>query len=61
MLKASKRKDGQLGQGSGIEFVNTMFGRERKLEKTGQFMQSVRLWNLRFDTNCEDILKDPEY
>lgn len=61
MLKASKRKDGQLGQGSGIEFVNTMFGRERKLEKTEQFMQSVRLWNLRFDTNCEDILKDPEY
>lgn len=60
MLKASKRKDAQLGQNSGIEFVNTMFGRERKLEKTEQFMQSVRLWNLRFDANCEDVLKHPE-
>lgn len=60
MLKASKRKDAQLGQNSGIEFVNTMFGRERKLEKTEHFMQSVRLWNLRFDANCEDVLKHPE-
>lgn len=61
MLTASSKKDAQLGQRSGIEFVQTMFGRERELEKTEKFMQSVRLWNLRFDANCEDILKRPEY
>jgi hypothetical protein len=60
MLKASKRKDAaQLGKGSGVEFVETLFGRERELEKTERFMQSVRLWNLRFDANCEEILRKP--
>ena len=48
-----------LGKGAGIEFVETMFGREREMEKTERFMQSVRLWNLRFDANCEDILRKP--
>ncbi|KAI1859097.1 hypothetical protein JX265_010574 [Neoarthrinium moseri] len=60
MLKASKRKDpSQLGKGSGVEFVETLFGRERELEKTERFMQQVRLWNLRFDANCEEILRKP--
>ncbi|KAK6073866.1 vegetative cell wall protein gp1 [Seiridium cupressi] len=60
MLKASKRKDAsQLGKGSGVEFVETLFGRERELEKTERFMQQTRLWNLRFDANCEEILKKP--
>ncbi|KAI0870852.1 vegetative cell wall protein gp1 [Hypoxylon argillaceum] len=60
MLKASKKREAaQLGKNSGIEFVETLFGRERELEKTERFMQSVRLWNLRFDANCEDILKRP--
>ncbi|KAI8625992.1 vegetative cell wall protein gp1 [Xylariaceae sp. FL1651] len=60
MLKASKKREAaQLGKSSGVEFVETLFGRERELEKTERFMQSVRLWNLRFDANCEDILKRP--
>ncbi|KAH8666588.1 vegetative cell wall protein gp1 [Xylariales sp. PMI_506] len=60
MLKASRRKDAsQLGKNSGTEFVETLFGRERELEKTERFMQQVRLWNLRFDANCEEILKRP--
>lgn len=60
MLKASKKREAaQLGKNSGIEFVETLFGRERELEKTERFMQQVRLWNLRFDANCEDILKRP--
>lgn len=53
------RKDPQLGKNAGVEFVETLFGRERELEKTERFMNSVRLWNLRFDTNCEEILKSP--
>jgi len=60
MLKASKsRRSTQLGKSSGVEFVETLFGRDRELEKTEKFMQSVRLWNLRFDANCEEILKAP--
>lgn len=60
MLKASKKREAaQLGKNSGIEFVETLFGRERELEKSERFMQSVRLWNHRFDANCEDILKRP--
>jgi hypothetical protein len=60
MLKASKRKDpAQLGKNAGVEFVLCLFGRERELEKTERFMQSVRLWNLRFDANCEEVLRKP--
>ncbi|KKY35646.1 putative vegetative cell wall protein gp1 [Diaporthe ampelina] len=58
MLKASKKKE-QLGRNSGIEFVETLFGRERELEKSERFMQQVRLWNMRFDANCEEVLKQP--
>jgi len=61
MLRSSakQRKDPQLGKNAGVEFVETLFGRERELEKTERFMTSVRLWNLRFDANCEEILRKP--
>ncbi|RYP78246.1 hypothetical protein DL771_000723 [Monosporascus sp. 5C6A] len=42
---------------SGIAFIETLFGRDKELEKTERFMHSVRLWNLRFDANCEEILR----
>ncbi|KAK0671985.1 hypothetical protein QBC41DRAFT_218263 [Cercophora samala] len=50
-VKTTQKKDPQLGKNAGVEFVETLFGRERELEKTERFMHSVRLWNLRFDTN----------
>lgn len=62
MLKAGKRagKEGvQLGKNAGIEFVDSIFGRDRQLENTEKFMSSIRLWNMRFDANCEDILRHP--
>lgn len=46
----------RLGQQSGCEFVDIMFGRDRDLETTEAFMRSVRLWILRVDANCEDLL-----
>ena len=49
----------QMGEKSGIEFVKSIFGRERELERTERLMTSVRLWNMRFDANCEDILRRP--
>ncbi|KAG7286510.1 hypothetical protein NEMBOFW57_008821 [Staphylotrichum longicolle] len=61
MLRSSAKpkKEGQLGKSAGVEFVETLFGADREMEKTNRFMANVRLWNLRFDTNCEDILKKP--
>ncbi|KAK4151521.1 hypothetical protein C8A00DRAFT_45276 [Chaetomidium leptoderma] len=61
MLRSTNkpRKEGSLGKNAGVEFVETLFGADRELEKTQRFMASVRLWNLRFDTNCEEILKKP--
>lgn len=58
MLKAAKKKQG-LGKNSGVEFVDTLFGRDRELAKTERFMQNVRLFNLRFNANCEEILQNP--
>lgn len=57
MLVASKKKPPESGRNTGVLFVETIFGRERELEKTEKLMQSFRLWNMRFDANCEDILK----
>ncbi|KAK7402401.1 hypothetical protein QQX98_011843 [Neonectria punicea] len=59
MLKAAKRKQSGLGRNAGVEFVQTLFGRDRELAKTEKFMQQVRLFNLRFDANCEEILRNP--
>ncbi|KAL8310346.1 hypothetical protein RB597_010267 [Gaeumannomyces tritici] len=55
MLQASKRRGSKLGSNAGVEFVLTLFGRERELEATEKFMASVRLWNNRFDTDCTEI------
>ncbi|KAK3945727.1 hypothetical protein QBC46DRAFT_360323 [Diplogelasinospora grovesii] len=57
-VASSKRKE-QLGKNAGIEFVDTFFGRERELPNTESLMASMRLWNLRFDTNCEEVLNNP--
>lgn len=59
MLKAAKRKQAGLGKNAGVEFVETLFGRDRELAKTEKFMTNVRLFNLRFDANCEEILRNP--
>ncbi|KAL5327400.1 hypothetical protein ACEPPN_005096 [Leptodophora sp. 'Broadleaf-Isolate-01'] len=62
MLKAGKKhgkESAQLGKNAGTEFVDSIFGRDRQLESTEKFMASIRLWNLRFDANCEDILRRP--
>ncbi|CVL09323.1 uncharacterized protein FMAN_15487 [Fusarium mangiferae] len=58
MLKASRRKQPGLGKNAGAEFVETLFGRDRELGKTERFMQNVRLFSIRFDNNCEEILKN---
>jgi len=64
MWKAAKREHGSaknvtMGRNSGCEFVDAMFGRDRELERTEKLMTGMRLWSMRFDANCEDILQHP--
>lgn len=48
-----------LGKNAGIAFVDTIFGKDKLLDSTEKLMASLRLWNLRFDTNCEETLRRP--
>ncbi|KAG5990965.1 hypothetical protein E4U43_004153 [Claviceps pusilla] len=61
MLKAADDEgtELELGETSGVEFVETLFGRERMLDKTLEFMQNMRIFNLRFDANCDEIVRNP--
>ncbi|KAF2255911.1 hypothetical protein BU26DRAFT_410190, partial [Trematosphaeria pertusa] len=64
MWKAAKKETGEkkpvaMGKNSGCEFVDSIFGRDRELEKTEKLMTGMRLWSMRFDANCEDILRYP--
>lgn len=63
MWKAAKRESGKgavsMGRNAGCEFVESIFGRDRELENTEKLMNSIRLWSMRFDANCEDILRRP--
>ena len=69
MLKAAKRekvggsmgrKKVVAGKNSGREFVDCIFGRDRELERTEKLMTGIRLWSMRFDANCEYILRNPD-
>ncbi len=46
-----------MGEEAGEEFVETMFGRDRQLERVERWMSSARLWNMRFDANCESMVR----
>lgn len=54
-----KKKQPTLGKNSGIEFVDTLFGRDRELMRTEKFMQKLRTWSIRFETNVVPILENP--
>lgn len=50
-------KNVTMGKNSGCAFVDAIFGRDRELEKTEKLMTGIRLWGMRFDANCEAILR----
>jgi hypothetical protein len=54
--RSKEEKEGQLGKSAGVEFVETLFGADRELDKTHRLMTSIRLWNLHFDTKLEEII-----
>ncbi|EFQ97055.1 hypothetical protein MGYG_00098 [Nannizzia gypsea CBS 118893] len=67
MWKAAKRENAArggspanitMGRNAGCEFVDSIFGRDRELENTEKLMNSVRLWNMRFDANCGELLRE---
>jgi len=64
MWKAAKQEAGvekpvSMGKNTGVEFVESIFGRDRELEKTEKLMTGMRLWSHRFDVNCLPILDHP--
>lgn len=64
MWKAAKKESGKeksvaMGKNAGCEFVDTIFGRDRELELTEKLMTGMRLWSMRFDANCEEVLRHP--
>ncbi|KAH7112445.1 hypothetical protein B0J11DRAFT_446909, partial [Dendryphion nanum] len=56
-MQMAAKNPAALGKSSGTEFVDTIFGRDRELEKTEGLMAAINLWNMRFDANCEEILR----
>ncbi|KAK5078577.1 hypothetical protein LTS08_006459 [Lithohypha guttulata] len=61
MMKAAKLHGNKtmMGKNAGTEFVDSIFGRERYLETTERLMNRLRVWTMRFDVNCEDIIRRP--
>jgi hypothetical protein len=49
-----------MGKQAGEAFVESMFGRDRELERTEELMAGSRLWKMRFDANCADVLRRQE-
>ena len=62
MWRAARRegsKNVKMSENAGTEFVDSIFGRDRELENTEKLMSSIRLWNMRFDANCEELVRRP--
>ncbi|KAL1607942.1 hypothetical protein SLS60_002881 [Paraconiothyrium brasiliense] len=58
-MKESGEKRAVFGKNSGVEFVDSIFGKDRELEKTEKLMTGMRLWSMRFDSVCEEIMRYP--
>lgn len=56
MLETREEEDAPLDDRACEAFVKTLFGRDQYLEKTENLMQSIRLWILRWNANCEPVV-----
>lgn len=50
----------KFGEKEATELVEMLFSPNHEFEKMAKFMQGARLFNLRFDANCEEIFRNPE-
>ena len=48
-----------MGKYAGSKFVDSIFGCDRHLGQTEKLMPQNRTWNMRFDADCEEILRRP--
>ncbi|KAF2476874.1 kinase-like protein [Lindgomyces ingoldianus] len=49
-----------IGKKPGCDFVDALFSRDHKLEKTEELMMDMHIWSMRFDSRCGDILRQME-
>jgi hypothetical protein len=42
-----------------VDFIELMFGVDQEFGRTEKLMTHARLYNLRFEANCEEILRNP--
>lgn len=56
--ESSQKKPMQMGKNSGIAFVEGIFGRDRELDETEKLMSNIRLWSMRFDVACDEIIRN---
>ncbi|EMT73857.1 hypothetical protein FOC4_g10002894 [Fusarium odoratissimum] len=60
MLEAYKLKERKhVEKNAGVVFIDTLFGQDKELKRTERWMQNMRTYNLRFDANCEDMIRNP--
>jgi hypothetical protein len=57
MKKTAKKGDLELGRPAAVMFVKMFFGKKYLLEKTDSLINSLDIWNLRYDANCEETLR----
>lgn len=53
---SSPRLGSAAGVAVGWEFVDSVFGRGRLARSTEDVVESIRLWNGRFEVNCRELL-----
>ncbi|CVK98806.1 uncharacterized protein FMAN_08427 [Fusarium mangiferae] len=56
-IEKTKKVKQDVEKNAGVVFIETIFGKDQELERTERLMQNLRLYNLRFDANCESILR----
>lgn len=64
MWEAAKKANGDkepmsMGKDSSCHFVEFTFGREHELDKTEKLKAAIHLRSMRFDANCDSILRNP--
>ncbi|RBA17583.1 hypothetical protein FPRO05_11298 [Fusarium proliferatum] len=59
-IEETEKDKQDVEKNAGVVFIETIFGKDQELKRTEQLMQNLRLYNLRFDANCESILRSPE-
>ncbi|KAG5746416.1 hypothetical protein H9Q70_010885 [Fusarium xylarioides] len=53
----TKERKRSAEKNAGVAFIETIFGNDKELKRTERLMQSIRLYSMRFDVNCEEILR----